>query len=130
MNTKFQSIFHKFLIGLCRICLRAKVHHLVFNIGSFVEGTNETNELKAIQFNSFSSQFPFQVVSVVHISPSNNKVTQVRRSSPGSSVLACRFVELLDGSKCLQWQGLTYPLPGDSLLLHLLPVVCHYHHSV
>ena len=40
---------------------------------------------KPIQFNSFSSQFPFQVdVSVGDISPSNNKATQVRRSSPGS----------------------------------------------
>ena len=38
VNTKFQSFFQKFLTGLRRICLRAKVGNLVFIICSLLIG--------------------------------------------------------------------------------------------
>ena len=47
-NVIFQSFFQKFLIGLCRICLRAKVHNLVFIICSLLLGSDcVTDKLKA-----------------------------------------------------------------------------------
>ena len=38
VNAIFQSFFQKFLTGLRRICLRAKVHNLVFIICSLLIG--------------------------------------------------------------------------------------------
>ena len=48
MNAIFQSFFQKFLTGLRRICLRAKVRNLVFIICSLLVGIDcVTGNLKA-----------------------------------------------------------------------------------
>ena len=48
VNDIIQSFFQKFLIGLRRICLYAKVHNLVFIIYSLLVGIDRvTEKLKA-----------------------------------------------------------------------------------
>ena len=48
VNTILQSFFQKFLTGVRRICLRAKVHNLVFIICSLLVGIDcVTGSLKA-----------------------------------------------------------------------------------
>ena len=48
VNTILQSFFQKFLPGVRRICLRAKVHNLVFIICSLLVGIDcVTGSLKA-----------------------------------------------------------------------------------
>ena len=48
VNAIFQSFFQKFLIGLRRICLRTKVHNLIFIICSLLLRSGcVTDKLKA-----------------------------------------------------------------------------------
>ena len=48
VNAIVQSFFQQFLIGLCRICLHARVRNLVFIICSLLVGIDcVTSKLKA-----------------------------------------------------------------------------------
>ena len=74
MNAIFQSFFQKFLTGLCRICLRAKVRNLVFIICSLLGGidcvTGKLNEKHALLFSNLVPR----MLKIGYLGPWNFKI--------------------------------------------------------